>query len=313
VSVQARAVPAGSGSSPAGSRFVTWLVNPWGKARFLWAIAIAYVLWTLLPVAIAIVFSFNSTRALTAWQGFSTRWYVGDVSSVWNDPELHAALLQSLKLSGLVVLIAVPLGVAFALALDRWRGRGSGTANFVMLFSFITPEIAIGVALLLFFTRVFTTVGLGFTAQVLGVSMYMMAYPVIIVRARLLSIGAHYEEAAMDLGASPTQALRRVLLPLLFPAIFASVAIVFAATIDNFVISQQLSANAADQTIPILIYTAARHGALPSVNALETLTLTASTILIVVAVVIYRRSTRGEEGGAGLTGLGLPGAAAERS
>jgi spermidine/putrescine transport system permease protein len=297
----------------AGERFLAWFANPWGKARFLWAIAIAYVVWTLLPVAIAVVFSFNATRALTAWQGFSTRWYVGDVSSVWNDPELHAALLQSLKLSGLVVLIAVPLGVAFALALDRWRGRGSGTANFVMLFSFITPEIAIGVALLLFFSRVFTTVGLGFTAQVLGVSMYMMAYPVIIVRARLLSIGADYEEAAMDLGASPTQALRRVLLPLLFPAIFASIAIVFAATIDNFVISQQLSANAADQTIPILIYSAARHGALPSVNALATLTLTASTVLIVIAVLIYRRSTRGEAAGAGLTGLGLPGAAAERS
>jgi ABC-type Fe3+ transport system permease subunit len=207
VSAQVREVAPGS-SSLAGSRFLTWLANPWGKARFLWVIAIAYVIWTLLPVAIAVLFSFNATRALTAWQGFSTRWYVGDVSSVWNDPELHSALLQSLKLSGLVVLIAVPLGVAFALALDRWRGRGSGTANFVMLFSFITPEIAIGVALLLFFTRVFTTVGLGFTAQVLGVSMYMMAYPVIIVRARLLSIGADYEEAAMDLGASPTQAHR---------------------------------------------------------------------------------------------------------
>jgi len=294
-------------------RFVTWLTNPWGKARFLWVIAIAYVLWTLVPVAIAVLFSFNSSRALTAWQGFSTRWYVGDVSSVWNDPTLHRALLQSLKLSGLVVLVAVPLGVAFALALDRWRGRGSGTANFVMLFSFITPEIAIGVALLLFFTRVLTAVGLGFTAQVLGVSMYMMAYPVIIVRARLLSIGADYEEAAMDLGASPTQALRRVLLPLLFPAIFASVAIVFAATIDNFVISQQLSANAADQTIPILIYSAARHGALPSVNALATLTLTASTILIVVAVLVYRRATSGEAAGTGLANIALPGGAAERA
>jgi spermidine/putrescine transport system permease protein len=234
-------------------RVVNWLSNPWGKARFLWVIAIAYVAWSLLPVAIAVLFSFNATRALTAWEGFSTRWYVGDVNSVWNDPTLHAALLQSLKLSGLVVLIAVPLGVAFALALDRWRGRGSGTANFVMLFSFITPEIAIGIALLLFFTRVLTTIGLGFTAQVFGVSMYMMAYPVIIVRARLLSIGVDYEEAAMDLGASPIQALRRVLLPLLFPAIFASIAIVFAATVDNFVISQQLAASAADQTIPILI------------------------------------------------------------
>ena len=296
-------------ASPGRAR--AWLANPWARPRFLWGIALAYVAWTLLPVAIAIGFSFNSTRAQTAWQGFSTRWYVGDVSSVWNDPELRSALLQSLKLSGLVVLIAVPLGVAFALALDRWRGRGSGTANFLMLFSFITPEVAIGIALLLFFSRVVTGIGLGFAAQVLGVSMYMMAYPVIVVRARLLSIGAEYEEAAMDLGASPTQAIGRVLLPLLLPAIFASVAIVFAATIDNFVISQQLSTGAADQTIPMLIYSAARHGPLPSVNALATLTLTASTVLIAISVAVYRRATRGERGATGLGGLALPGAATE--
>ncbi|MEX2406934.1 MAG: ABC transporter permease, partial [Actinomycetota bacterium] len=123
-----------------------WLRNPWAKARFLWAIAIAYILWTLLPVVIAVLFSFNGGRSLTAWQGFSTQWYAGNVSSVFDDPELRSALGQSFKLAGLTVLFAVPLGVGFALALDRWRGRGSGTANFVMLFSFITPEIAIGVA-----------------------------------------------------------------------------------------------------------------------------------------------------------------------
>jgi len=192
------------------------------------------------------------------------------------------------------VLIAVPLGVGFALALDRWRGRASGTANFLMLFSFIAPEVAIGVALFLFFVQLASGIGTGFTAQVLGLSMYMLAYPVIIVRARLLSIGKEYEEAAMDLGAPPTQAVRRVLLPLLFPAIFASVAIVFAASIDNFVISQQLSRDAATQTIPILIYTSARRGPLPSLNALAALTLLASTALIVVAAVVYRRFTRAE-------------------
>jgi spermidine/putrescine transport system permease protein len=269
-------------------------MNPWAKARFLWLIAIAYVVWTLLPVGIAVLFSFNGTRSLTSWQGFSTQWYVGNVNSVWDDPVLRSALFQSLRLAGITVLIAVPLGVAFALALDRWHGRTSGTQNFVMLFSFITPEIAIGVALLLFFTQLVTQIGLGFTAQVAGLSMYMLAYPVIVVRARLLTIGKEYEEAAMDLGASPTGALRRVLLPLLAPAIFASVAIVFAASIDNFVISQQLSKDASTQTIPILIYSSARRGPLPSLNALASLTLFASTLLIGLAVLVYRRATRGE-------------------
>ena len=98
----------------------------------------------------------------------------------------------------------------------------------------------------------------------------------------------------MDLGASPVGALQRVLLPLLSPAIFASVAIVFATAIDNFVISSQLSSGAKDQTVPILIYSAARRGPLPSLNALATLTLLASMLMGGVAVWLYRRGTRGE-------------------
>lgn len=276
---------------PAWSRrLLAWLANPWARARFLWVVAIAYVLWTLLPVAIAVVFSFNASRALTAWQGFSTRWYAGDVSSVLQDPVLRRALLHSVKLSATTVLIAVPLGVGFALALDRWRGRGSGTANFLMMFSFITPEVAIGVALLLFFTRLVAPVGLGLGAQVAGLSMYMMAYATIVVRARLLSIGKEYEEAAMDLGASPLESMRRVLLPLLAPAILASVAIVFAVTIDNFVISQMLASGEATQSIPMLIYSSARRGPLPSINALATITLITSTTLLAVTAVVFRRA-----------------------
>jgi spermidine/putrescine transport system permease protein len=114
------------------------------------------------------------------------------------------------------------------------------------------------------------------------------------VRARLLSIGREYEEAAMDLGASPSRALRRVLLPLLAPAILASVAIVFASAIDNFVISQRVCASAGCQTIPIVIYSSARRSPLPSLNALASLTLFASTTLIALAFVAYRRLTAGE-------------------
>ncbi len=270
-------------------------MNPWARARFLWVIAIAYVLWTLLPVFIAVAFSFNAGKAQTTWQGFSlTRWYLTDVNSVWQDSELRSALFQSLKLSTITVLIAVPFGVAFALALDRWQARSASAANFLMLFSFITPEIAIGVGLFLMFTQLVSGVGLGFQAQVFGLSMFEIAYPVIVVRARLLSIGREYEEAAMDLGASPIGAIRRVLMPLLAPAIFASVAIVFASAIDNFVISQRLSVNASTQTIPIIIYSSARRSPLPSLNALATITLVSSTLLVAAAALVYRRFTRNE-------------------
>lgn len=276
-------------------RFGAWVLNPWSQARFLWIAAIGYVVWTIVPVAIAVAFSFNAGKAQTTWQGFSiNRWYTRDVNSVFQDPALRAALMQSLKLSTLTVLIAVPLGIAFAIALDRWRSRSARATDFVMLFSFITPEIAIGVGLFLMMTQLLTTVGLGFRAQVLGLSMYEMAYTVIIVRARLLSIGRGYEEAAMDLGASPMRAIQRVLLPLLTPAIMASVAIVFASSIDNFVISQRLCASASCQTIPIVIYSSARRSPLPSLNALASITLAASTVIITLAFVVYRRLTARE-------------------
>src|SRR5207245_11698959 len=134
-------------------------------------------------------------------------------------------------------------GGLFAIGLGRWRGRGSGASNFLMLFSFVTPEIIMGVSLFLVFIKLLVIVHLGTVAQLLGLITFEMAYPVIIVRARLLSIGRDYEEAAMDLGASPTRALRLVLLPLLLPAIFASFMIVFADSIDDFVIVRYLSSS----------------------------------------------------------------------
>jgi spermidine/putrescine transport system permease protein len=305
--VAADRVPVREGAGTAVGRFRNWISNPWAKARFLWVIAIGYSVWALLPVVIAVVYSFNSGRSQTSLQGFSLRWYLNDVSSVLQDVELRSALLQSFKLTILVVLIAVPFGVAFALALDRWRGRGTGTANFVMLFSFITPEVAIGVALFLFFGQLLTAIGPGFQAQILGLSMFEMAYPVIIVRARLLSIGKEYEEAAMDLGASATGALRRVLLPMLGPAILASFAVVFATAIDDFVIAQRLSTGQSTQTVPILIYSSARRAPLPSLNALATITLIASTVIIALAFLVYRRSTKRDRLGDQATDLVVPG------
>jgi spermidine/putrescine transport system permease protein len=305
--VAADRIPAQADATTTLRRFRNWVANPWAKARFLWVVAIGYSLWALLPVVIAVVYSFNSGRSQTSLQGLSMRWYLHDVSSVLQDVELRSALLQSFKLTILVVLISVPFGVAFALALDRWRGRGTGAANFVMLFSFITPEVAIGVALFLFFGQLLTAIGPGFQAQVLGLSMFEMAYPVIIVRARLLSIGKEYEEAAMDLGASPTGALRRVLLPLLGPAILASFAVVFATAIDDFVIAQRLSTGQSTQTVPILIYSSARRAPLPSLNALATITLIASTVVIALAFLVYRRSTKRDRLGDQATDLVVPG------
>jgi spermidine/putrescine transport system permease protein len=123
---------------------------------------------------------------------------------------------------------------------------------------------------------------------------FQLSYPVIICRARLLSIGAEYEEAAMDLGASPVKALRHVLLPLLSPAIFASAVLVFADVIDDFVLVRYLSADAASEPMSVKIYNSARSSPTPALNALATIMLFSSLLAITLGFFVYRRLTRGE-------------------
>jgi spermidine/putrescine transport system permease protein len=293
------APPRSVGLAPSRARRAwEWLKNPWSRPRFLALFTLLYLAWSLVPVILAVLFSFNSGRSRSSLQGFSFRWYWGDpVDSVWHDPTFRGALFQSLKLATLTMLVSVPLGVLFAIGLDRWRGRSSGSQNFLMLFSFVTPEIIMGVSLFLVFVKLLTFIHLGTAAQLLGLITFEMAYPVIIVRARLLSIGREYEEAAMDLGASPTRALRMVLLPLLLPAIFASFMIVFADSIDDFVIVRYLSAGASSETIPIRIYSTARGAPTPALNALASIMLFSTMIAIGVGLLVYRQLTKGERGG----------------
>jgi spermidine/putrescine transport system permease protein len=279
----------------AARRFRNWLWNPWRKPRFLAAFTALYLLWALVPVALAVLFSFNAGRSRSTWQGFSFRWYWGDPElSVVHDATMRGALTQSLKLATLTMLIGVPLGVLFAIGINRWRGRGAGTSNFLMLFSFVTPEIIMGVSLFVVFTRLFTLVHLGTGAQLLGLITFELAYPVIIVGARMLSIGREYEEAAMDLGASPTKAVRLVLFPLLLPAILASFLIVFADSIDDFIIVRYLSLGASTETIPVRIYSTARGAPTPALNALASVLLFSTLIAVGIAYVLYRVLTRGE-------------------
>jgi spermidine/putrescine transport system permease protein len=274
-----------------------WLTDPWRRPRLLETLVWAYLAWSILPVVIAVWFSFNAGRSRSSWQGFSLRWYWGDPElSVWRDPDLHSALLHSLRLAVLTTLVAVPLGVAFAIGLDRWRGRIAGAFNFQMLLSFVMPEIILAVALLFLVTNLLKLVPLGAGAQLLGLVTFQLSYPVIICRARLLLIGREYEEAAMDLGASPVKALRHVLLPLLAPAIFASAVLVFADVIDDFVLVRYLSSDAATEPMSVKIYSSARSSPTPALNALASIMLVSSLLAVALGTLVYRRLTRGERG-----------------
>jgi spermidine/putrescine transport system permease protein len=266
------------------------------KPRGLAVITWLYVAWSLVPVLLAIRFAFNSGRSRTSLQGFSLRWFWTDPTlSVRNDPTLAAALQHSLVLAGLAMLIATPVGTALAIGLQRWRGRGSGTVNSLMLLPLVTPEIVMGVALLLLFLRIFPGIGLGTEAQVIGQVTFTLSYVVVIVRGRLVSIGPEYEEAAADLGAPPRDQLFRVALPLLAPAIVASAAVAFAISMDDFVVTQYLSSDASTTTVSMLLYSNARGAPTPALNAIATVGLAITLLTLVAAFLVYRRFAGGQE------------------
>ena len=288
---------AGASSQNGATRLRPWR-NPWRKPWLLESFTWLYLIWSLVPIALAVLFSFNNGKSQAVWQGFSWRWYFTDpVNSVWHNPALHAAVFQTLKLSVYTTLIAVPLGVAFALGINRWRSYTSSTFNFVMILSFVVPELIFGVAMFFVFTVLFSFVHLGTLAETLGLVSWNISWPAIIVQARLVTIGKHYEEAAADLGATQWQAIRRVLLPLLTPAIFASAVLVFSSVIDDFVIVDLLSSSAGNTPMSVYIY-AQQHGGNggPALNALGTIMLAMSFLIVIIGYIAYRIVTRGERG-----------------
>ncbi len=281
------------------TRFGEWWANPWGRPRFLALFTALYLAWSIVPILIAIRFSFNEGRSRSTAQGWSLRWYFEDPDlSVWNDPDLRAALFQSLRLSAIAVLVTVPLGVALGIGLTRWRGRGAGTSRAVSLATLVTPEIVMGTAFLLVFTHLLKFIELGTPAQAIGHITFSLVFVLIIVRGRLLSIGPEYEEAARDLGASALQAVRLALLPMLVPAIVASAIVVFAISMDDFVISQFLSSGTSTDTVPVRIYGTGRTAPTPALNALAALTLAITIVIAVVLFLVWRavRVTRGQTG-----------------
>jgi spermidine/putrescine transport system permease protein len=280
-----------------------WFKDPWRKPRALQLLAWGYSAWSLLPVAIAILISFNAGRSNGTLQGFSVHWWYGapgsdPKGSLFTDPDLHDGIIQSVKLSIITTIIAVPLGVAFAIGIDRWHSRPAKIANFAMLVSFVVPEIIIGTAMFLTFNFALKFIRLGTVAEVLGLVTYQISFPVIIVRARLLSIGKEYENAAMDLGANPQQAVRRVLLPLLYPAIFASLPLVIANVVDDFVTVNYLSGFADTQPLSVKIYSAVRAAPTPEFNAAATFLLVTAMAGGGIGLLLYRYFSRGEKGAA---------------
>jgi spermidine/putrescine transport system permease protein len=246
-----------------------------------------YILWMLVPVILAVAFSFNAGRSRSIWQGPSLQWYFSD-SSVFKDDALRAALFQTFRLAALTTLIAVPLGLGLAMGLTRWRRSMRSATSVLVLVPLAIPEIVLAVGLFYAVSELYHAIPFGTQAQLMGHVIFMLPVVVLIIEARLLLIGPSYEEGAMDLGASPIRATARVLVPMLMPALLGAALFTMVGSMDDFVISQFLSGGESSTTVPMRLYVAARSLSTPATNALATLLLVANLFVISAALIGLR-------------------------
>jgi spermidine/putrescine transport system permease protein len=247
----------------------------WGK-RLLAAHTTLVYLFLYAPIAILVVFSFNEASQTAFWQGFTLDWY----REILADSQLLRAVRNSLVVAGLTTVASVLLGTPAALALARPRQRGGRATQALLYLPVIIPEVVLGAALLTFFGAV--ELRLSLWTVVIAHVVFSVSYVAIVVRARLAGLDPALVEAARDLGASPFETFRRVTLPLIAPGILASALLVFTLSIDDYVVSSFVAGVGAT-TLPLHIYSMLKVGVTPEVNAISTLLLAVTIVLIVLA------------------------------
>jgi ABC-type spermidine/putrescine transport system permease subunit II len=239
-----------------------------------------------LPILLVIVFSFNESRLVTIWAGFSLKWY----GLLFDNTQLLSSAWLSLKLAVVSASAATILGVLAALTLVRGRAmRGHGLFGFMVLAPIIIPEMVIGLAFLL----LFVAIGLprGFFTLFLAHATFGMCFVAATVQARLSGFDTSLEEASRDLGASPWQTFWRITLPLILPAVVSGWALAFVLSFDDLIISSLVSGPGAT-TLPMRLYSQVRLGVTPEINAASTLMVLAATIALVLAIWSGGRSSQ---------------------
>lgn len=215
------------------------------------------------PLLVLAAFSFNEGR-FTVWEGFSIRWY----AEAWQDARLVEAAANSLWIAAAATLLATVAGTLCAYGL--WK-RESKLLMTALSISLVTPEIVTGIALLALFQWLFRYAGLqlGLHTVILAHVSFCLAFVVLVVLARLRTMDATLEEAAMDLGAREWEAFLRVTLPNLLPAVLSAALLAFTISFDDYVITS-LVAGVDTETLPMVLYAMARRGGSPVVNAIST-------------------------------------------
>jgi spermidine/putrescine transport system permease protein len=234
------------------------------------------------PILILIVFSFNSSRFVSAWESFSFRWY----GVLFQDAAMGVALKNSLIVAVASTLISTVFGTMVSLAMERRSFPGKLAFDALLYLPIIIPDIAMAVMLLLFF--VLSKFGLSLVTIIISHVAFNISFVAVVVRARLVGFDRSLEEAAQDLGANELQTFWYVTLPLLMPGILGGALLAFTLSLDDFVITF-FTAGVGSTTLPLRIYSMVKLGVTPEINAISTLLVLASMSLLLVSLFLQRK------------------------
>jgi spermidine/putrescine transport system permease protein len=258
------------------------------RAHLLTVYAMLAFAYLLLPIAVVVAFSFNHPlgKFNLTWQGFT----LDNWLHPFNSPDVKDAVQVSVEIALASSVVATALGTLIALALVRYRFRGSGLTNLLIFLPMATPEIVMGSSLLTLFLNF--GVPLGFRTILLAHIMFNISYVVVTVKARLVGFDRHLEEAAMDLGANEWTTFTRVTLPLIAPGIFAASLLAFALSVDDFVITYLNSGSVV--TFPLYVWGAARTEIAPQINVIGSAIFFIAVLLMLANVAFqWRRQPKG--------------------
>jgi putrescine transport system permease protein len=264
--------------------------TPWGqRLRLGWMLGIYFFLY--LPIATLIAYSFNDSKMVTLWGGFTFRWY----SAVWQDHDIIDAFKLSLQIGLVSATLSIVLGTMAAMSLVRYKKfRGRTLFSSMVNAPLVMPEVIVGLSLLLMLVAVQNIFGFpdrGVWTIVMGHTLLGMSYATVVIRSRLLEMDKSLEEAALDLGAKPFAVFRLVTLPLITQALLSAWLLTFTLSLDDVVISAFLSGPGSN-TLPIVIFSRTKLGLNPTVNVVATLTVLAVGLALLASSLWLARQER---------------------
>lgn len=253
------------------------------KPRLKWVYACLIYLFLYAPIIILIIYSFNDSRYRGSWNGFTLKWY----QQLFQDRQIMSALYYTLVVAVLSSIIATVLGTAGAIGIHNMKKIKKTMAMNLTYLPVVNPDIVTGLALMILF--IFAHVQLGFGSLLLAHITFNTPYVILSVLPKLKQLDKNLYEAALDLGATPFHAFQRVILPEIMPGVITGLLLAFTLSVDDFVISF-FTTGSGVSTLSITIYSMARRGINPKINALSTLLFL--TVLLLLIIVNKRMSSQ---------------------